>query len=547
MPAALPPMTTRQARRLGKKNPGQLRYSASQMRRADRREELEGRRQKEQEKERKKKENKRKREEQNEKERDVKRQLLREGKIAEEDTWGKVTASQPRLSNFFKAPTTVNRPRSAPAQATHNNSSDGYDSQEETLVDKAPMPRPEPLEDEDLEYTSDQDLLQLVSSQNNSTRPTPPDSFEERISRTRTTEPRILSQSKHRSTPTAMSKRPRSRSPEQDSMPQDPEDFDDDSFPEFEVAEDDTAEPVPSQLNDLDLPSPSLSALSEMSVANVNTRAQEKPDMTSAPTEDYALRSPPWKRQKSAPVSTQHVLAMMADADFDEEEDLVWDKENTDPLDTPSKNNSKQATPLKASATCLPESSKKPATPGFGKFDDCEDIFDFDFDTGANDFDDGVDDATLMAMAATQKPKSDVVISARGSPQKLSPMRDAVVTPALIDFPPRTSMPAPPPTSASRRNPTPSKQYHPSKLSESFSSVADEDLLVIADQVEEELSQRRSQKQKTSTHNEQAVTKPATGKSRRRLPWIVNPLPSPNTQDYLLELVEEVEAEREAC
>lgn len=139
MPAALPPMTTRQAKRLGKKSTGQFRYSASQMRRADRREELEGRRQKEQEKERKKKENKRKREEQEEKERDAKRRLLREGKIHEEDTWGKVTASQPRLNNFFKAPATVKRPRSAPVQATHKESSDGCDSQDETLVDNAPL------------------------------------------------------------------------------------------------------------------------------------------------------------------------------------------------------------------------------------------------------------------------------------------------------------------------------------------------------------------------------------------------------------------------
>ena len=511
------------------------------MRRADRREELEGRRQKEQERERKKKESKRKREEQEEKERDAKRRLLREGKIAEEDTWGKVTASQPRLNNFFKAPTIVKRPRSAPVQATHKETSDGCDSQEETLVDNAPLPRPEPLEEKDLEYISDQDLLQLVSSQIRPTQPTPPDSFEERTRQTKTTETRTISQTKHRSTPVRMSKRPKSPSPEHDNMQQNQEDFGDDSFPDFEVAEDDTAEPVPSHLDDLDSPSPTRSALSEMSVANVNTRAQQKPDTTSAPIEDCGLRSPPSKRRKSAPTSTQHVLAMMAEADFEDDDELAWEKENTDPLDTPSKDKTKLATPLKEFATPLPESSKKPATPGFGKFEDCEDIFDFDFDTG-DDFDEEVDDATLMAMAATQKPQSEVIINAQGSPKKLSPMRNTVVTPAPLQFTPRKSMPAPPLTSAFRRGPTPSKQYQPSKLSESFSSVAEEDLLVIADQVEEELSQRRSGKQKDN--GETPVT--ATKKSKRLLPWVVNPLPPPNTQDYLLELAEEVEAEMDA-
>ena len=541
MPAAAPPMTTRQAKRQGKKSAGQFRYTASQMRRADRREELEERRRKEQEKERKKKENKRKRDEQDEKERVAKRRLLREGKIAEEDTWGKVSASQPRLNNFFKAPATVKRPRSAPVQATHKEVSDGCDSQEETLVDNAVLPRPEPFESKDLEYISDQDLLQLVSSQSHHSHPTPPDSFEDRESKT-TIKTRSTSQTKNKPTPRMLERRI-SLPSQVDNKQQETDEFDDESFPDFEVAEDETAEPLPSELealNDLTSLSPSRSPLSEMSVANVNTRAQEKPDTTSAPAADCGLQSPPSKR-KVAPESTQVVLALMADEDFEDDDDLVWEKENTDPLNTTTKEITKQSTPKKTSTKDQAESSKKTAIPGFGKFEDCEDIFDFDFEAGEDDFDDEVDDAMLMAMAATQKPKSDRIINAQGSPKKLSPRRDAFIAPAPLEFTPRKSMAAPPPNSAYRQQPTPSKNYQPSKLCESFSSVAEEDLLVIADQVEEELSQKKLGKRKENIEVSQTVVR----KSKRSLPWVLNPLPPPNTQDYLLELAEEVEAEME--
>ncbi len=514
------------------------------MRRADRREELDERRQKEQEKERKKKENKRKREEQDEKERDAKQRLLREGKIAEEDTWGKVTASQPRLNNFFKAPKAVKRPRSVPVQATHNEPSDGCDSQEETLVDNAPLPRPEPFQEKDLEYISDQDLLQLVSSKVHPSQPTPPDSFEGPGHQTKTAQRAI--QNKHKFTPSKMSKRRRSPTPEHHDNLQNQEGFEDDALSDFEVAEDETAEALTTKLeilNDFSSSSPSRSALSEMSAANVNTRAHERPDMTSAPAEDCGLRSPPSKGRRLVPQSTQNLLAMIADADLEDHTDLLWDKENADPLDTPSKHKRKQVTPLKASIKNQPESSKKPATPGFGRFEDCEDIFDFDFDTGDDDFlDDEVDDATLMTMATTQKPRPDVIINAQGSPKRLSPTRHTVVAPAPLDFTPRKNMVVMPPTSAFRRQPNSSKQYQPSKLSESFSSVAEEDLLVIADQVEEELSQKRTAKHSDSAETPIMTTK----KSNRPLPWVVNPLPPPNTQDFLLELAEEAEAELEA-
>ncbi|OAL34852.1 hypothetical protein AYO20_05812 [Fonsecaea nubica] len=97
---AKPPMTLKEAKRAYKKEGG-FRYTASQMARADRLDAREEKRKKELEKERQRAENKRKREEKLEKERIVRQKMLDEGRINVEDTWGKVTASQPRLNKFF--------------------------------------------------------------------------------------------------------------------------------------------------------------------------------------------------------------------------------------------------------------------------------------------------------------------------------------------------------------------------------------------------------------------------------------------------------------
>ena len=555
MPATLPPMTTRQVKKLGKKTTGQFRYTASQMRRADRREELEDRRRKEQEKERKKKENKRKRDEEQEKERSKRQQLIREGKIAEEDTWGKVTASQPRLNTFFKGPESVKRPRNAPVQATdkESTSSDECDSQEETLVDpNNGLPRPDSFDEKELGYIDDKDMLQLASSQMKPTHPTPPYLFEERSN---LTEAKSKTKPSTKSTkilaPKKMLKRRRAATPEAE--PPDPkrQEYDEEEFPTFEVAEDETAELIPALQK---LKSPSRSVLSEMSVVNVNTRAQEKPDTTSAPADDYGLQSPS-NQNKILPNSTQFHLGQLVEEDFDDDEELTWDKENTDPFDTPSKDRTK--TPTKPTSTKLrspakaasqPESSKRPVKPGFSNFNDCEDIFDFDFFTGEDEFEDEeVDDATLMTMGATQKPNSNMGVTGNDSPRRLSPERK-VVEAIPINFTPRktTDMPSPPLTSAMKGRASPGAGYQHGKtmLSESFSSLADAEFIEIAEQVEEELSQKKlSQKKgKEAGTSEKSVVQTVMQKSGgRRIPWVMNPLPPANTQDALLELAEEVE------
>lgn len=179
--AALPPMTTREAKRAGKKRTAQFQYTASQHRRADRIDELESRRKALEDKDRNRKLNKRKREEQDAKTRAAQRKLLHEGKITLEDTWGKVTASQPRLNAFFSRQTTAPQPQhDMPLKESRNaeNKANGlvadeddedevashvFDSQEDTLVDKANLPN-EAAAPICNEFTDD-DLLRMFSSQ----------------------------------------------------------------------------------------------------------------------------------------------------------------------------------------------------------------------------------------------------------------------------------------------------------------------------------------------------------------------------------------------
>jgi hypothetical protein len=94
-------MTLKEAKRAYKKDGGTVRYTASQMARADRIDAQEEKRKRALEKDRQRVENKRKREERAERERTVRQKMLEEGRISIEDTWGKVTASQPRLNKFF--------------------------------------------------------------------------------------------------------------------------------------------------------------------------------------------------------------------------------------------------------------------------------------------------------------------------------------------------------------------------------------------------------------------------------------------------------------
>ncbi|RMD39834.1 hypothetical protein DV735_g5297, partial [Chaetothyriales sp. CBS 134920] len=224
------------------------------------------------------------------------------------------------------------------------------------------------------------------------------------------------------------------------------------------VAEDATAEITLSQLAEDDLAAGSFrSVLSEMSVANVNTRAQEKPDTTSVP-EGSGLATPSKPRDPFAEFNS---------GDFDQEDDtdmdnktnnpLAWDKENTDPLSIYS---SAKAT-IKAKAKLAvaddygetseagPSSCRKrllasqlhPLSSPSKRRDGFEDIFDEDFDTGGenedeDDYfgDDGIDDATLMSLSTQRPSTTDRIVDLNGSPRKLTASRDALVKPSPLTY-----------------------------------------------------------------------------------------------------------------
>lgn len=105
-------MTLKEAKRAYKKDNTGFKFTPSQLARADRQDAQEEKRRKALEKQQTRENNKRKREDKAERDRAVKRKMLDEGRIAIEDTWGKVTASQSRLNKFFAQPHTENGPAS---------------------------------------------------------------------------------------------------------------------------------------------------------------------------------------------------------------------------------------------------------------------------------------------------------------------------------------------------------------------------------------------------------------------------------------------------
>jgi hypothetical protein len=129
---AKPPMTLKEAKRAYKKDSSGFKFTPSQLARADRQDEQEEKRRKALEKEKTRQDNKRKREDKAEKDRAVKRKMLDEGRITVEDTWGKVTASQPRLNKFFAQPPAETGP---PSRLRHELTSKSDDDAQENLLD----------------------------------------------------------------------------------------------------------------------------------------------------------------------------------------------------------------------------------------------------------------------------------------------------------------------------------------------------------------------------------------------------------------------------
>ena len=438
----VPLMTSRQAKRNYQKSGKRFKFTPSQYRAAERRSELEERRKKTVAAEEKRKGNKRKRDEKDERERDNKRRQLAEGKISIEDTWGKVRASQPRLSFFGKTAAPVVRaatPTPEPESEVERKSeveigtqteagSDSEDcealdeqSEEETIACEQPVKRAEGVKSPASPATAMISVMKLISH------------FASlRLSNFIPQKPQSLKRQTRHSTPEplpmATNTLPK-EDREQDLLDaqlqfsQSVWDFiiaEDGVDIDMDILEDQPRDPKlpslpannskatsPGAMKDSDTtstpskrkatdshhssfcsPSKSMrSALSEMTRSDVNVRAQEKPDVTSTPKAGSALLSPSPKKDRSAKAETPaDVLAMLSTQDLEIDlEDALNEKENEDPWRPVAKVGSqKQILGDKTSLyTKLPKSSpsqrKSHLVDEFLDLDDIDDAF-FDLD-----------------------------------------------------------------------------------------------------------------------------------------------------------------------
>lgn len=550
MPAdRVPPMTSRQVRNAHKKVSAQFQFTASQMKRADRREALEQRRQKEEEREQKRKNNKRKREEHEGKERAVKKRLLEEGRISLEETWGKVTASQPRLSAFFRKP-------ALPSHIVEQNLAihQEYLQEEEETHDSGSVIHEDArcemtLSTTDLQPESDELSVtteiaeQSIKAENESEH-----QFRGQGDNiTASTLPQNLSQDQNLNdirTDTT------NQSYDEDlGLPQ--------GFWDFLIAEDETADPKEEGNLNVDDPfkencqlsavqhsqdststlkkvvcdslfsSPqksSRSVLSEMSPSKVNIRAQEKPDTSSTPKDKQYLPSP----QKSVVESLAYIDEELAciqtqDLDFDRDK-FREDKENEDPWN-PNSAKIDSSKLNESIGTATPH--KKARTPiGFGEFSDCEDLFDFD-DDDDEEYDDGLDDEILTKLAFTQKSNQDFVVDQLGSPRKPAPKHNAEGS--LNDW----NHDMPQSLLNNRSGAQISIKNEPranSNMTFSFEydGADDADFVALADQVK-------------TTYGRKSE---APAKKRRSLPWVVQPLPPPSTHELMIALTDQLDEEQ---
>ncbi|RMZ83406.1 hypothetical protein DV737_g1689, partial [Chaetothyriales sp. CBS 132003] len=456
--------------------------------------------------------NKRKREEQEEKQRAAKRRLLDEGKISIEDTWARVTRSQSRLHSYFtasigqavKRPTTPSTVVTAASEdkgetlanrlvdAVEDKENQQYgpgDSQADTLTDNhSPLV---PMIDVSGDAMSDCHRLKVAphSSPSRLRHRSPPMSASMKstsasVSRAKTKN--NVSTGALVSSGSSMSSR-RASSDTADATEKEEALL---LMAKFEreiiVAEDDTAEIVQGQPVEDDVAAGSFrSALSEMTVANVNTRAQEKPDTTSENADPLHIYTPKAKMKAT-------VKLAFAEAEKSE------------------------AGPSSCHKRLL-ASRPRPCTR-----DNFEDIYDQDFDTGDDGgfADDGVDDATLMTLSTQRPPPpTDRIVDIRASPHRLTPSQNALVKPSpLTHTGGRTMSAALPPTSKLMAAPSKAgASTHASsadrwaKESLSFNSICDDEWLDIAEQVEGELKRE------------------------------ILPPPPPSTQYYLMRMADDID------
>ena len=338
---AHPPQTTKKARREYLKSNKLYQLTSPQLRAAERREELEKRAEKCRAKEERKKDNKRKREEKEEIAREAKRRALVEGKVPAETFLGKVRASQRRLNVFFVGP----QKAQGETQAGGEEPSNEGDTHENRT------------------------MSQSIQSLAHGTSPAREEASESILPRTHSIHENVDQQIPlcHEQTntsdmiPASITNRP--VVPAAQETPQSSEQAQLDAQlsgnSDFDIAVDEDALQLLNELDMLekteqasrDMLPPTLtsplkrkadsphspfaspaksvrSALAEMSPSKVNIRAQEKPDVTSAPPSS-SLTPSPAKQQLSE--SASDIIDGIATQDLQDDE-YATDKENQDPL-----------------------------------------------------------------------------------------------------------------------------------------------------------------------------------------------------------------------
>jgi hypothetical protein len=549
-----PPQTSKKARRAYLKSNKHFEFTPTQQRASERRLELDKRAKAIQAKEQRKKDTKRKREEKEASEREEKRKRVESGKAPLETLWGKVRASQPRLSAFFANPNAINKEPNNQSKSEGEGDVDyDYESEAEITHEPPQQTAQGAADTEGLEnfFSSSAsigsaNMVEVINAK-----------ASEELAQSKTEDPVMNGGN----TDNLASSHP--NDPHQALLDAQLALFQ--GIWDFDIAEDDDADwalqgaangdgshgtpdkiahkhplATPSKRKagdgDLEFMSPAKSArtaLTEMSPSKVNIRSQEKPDIFSVAPFAAKLPSPTPAKQAGSETAAD-VLAMIATQDL-EDEGFSTDKENEDPWQVESRKQSQKG-----------DNSQKKTAPSNGDMEHGasrdlsaadriqslrppydENIFDDEFGTLESDFEDGhedyddydkdLDNEALAALTAQSPSAHKLALLSKKTPASIagsSPRtaKHSQPTTLRLDNALRNRSMSPPFPPASEPSqvgvPQTRVQLPPTTLTNSFSfdSLPDDDLTAFAEGLDAD----------DPVLVQQVATKV---KSSRRIPW----------------------------
>jgi hypothetical protein len=524
----IPPQTSRQVRKAYVKANKHFEFTPTQARASERRLELGKRAQALQAKEQRKRDNKRKREEKEAAEREAKRKRIESGKAPIEDLWGKVRASQPRLSAFFAQTEATDKEEDCQSGSGDRESlAYDHDLEQEgtdTLAEHA-------AQDSGADTKGLEAFFSSPAFGNTPDMVQTPDSQEGDVP-TQSAVGELVADVQNNKTTTATS-----GSEDSDQALLEAQLALSQGISDFDIAEDDDAEWMPIETENInasnvlevqsmqnrplttlskrkaeqagfEFTSPAKSArsaLSEMSPSKVNIRTQEKPDILSVASSAAQLPTPSPIKPASMQ-SPADILAMIATQDLEDDE-FATDKENEDPWqvesrkrlqkDGNSKENNLVEGGVKRDASNDRKAAKHTQGPSSPYDEDIFDDDDFanlssDLDDDYDDYDNDLDDEALAALAA-KSPSAhklallstkSTVTRAAGSPKTAKPLVNTTPIPGNASSP--HSMHPPSPKSAAVVLFQPQQPAVPATQGNSFAfdDVQDDDLTAFAEKLD---------------------------------------------------------------